>query len=112
MRTIFLLLSLSCLISAHAQVERDPVSAFRQFAGQRLVVLEADFPQRKKIPEGMKAQYEALAGEFNAEGAFPKIILLNSDKALLAVLPYTGQTPADFIGEVKKSLKEAVSPLP
>ena len=148
MRTIFLLLSLSTLISAHAQVERDPVSAFReagqsgrkillvfsgsdwcipcirfekniltdsafrQFAGQRLVVLEADFPQRKKIPDGMKAQYEALAGEFNAEGAFPKIILLNSDKALLAVLPYTGQTPADFIGEVKKSLKEAVSPLP
>jgi thioredoxin-related protein len=148
MRTVLLLLSLSALISARAQVEPDPEkafrearqsgrqillvfsgsdwclpcihfekniltdSAFRQFAGQRFVVLQADFPQRKKIPAQVKAQYETLAGQFNAEGAFPKIILLTSDKALLAVLPYTGQSPADFIGEVRKSLKEAAPSLP
>ena len=141
MRTILLLLSLSTLISARAQVEPDPEKAFRQarqsgrqillvfsgsdwclpcirfekniltdsafrdFAGKRFVILEADFPQRKKIPAPMRSQYEALAGQFNAEGAFPKIVLLTPDKTLLAVLPYTGQSPADFIGEVRKSLK-------
>ena len=141
MRTILLLLSLSTLTSARAQVEPDPEKAFRQarqsgrqillvfsgsdwclpcirfekniltdsafrdFAGKRFVILEADFPQRKKIPAPMRSQYEALAGQFNAEGAFPKIVLLTPDKTLLAVLPYTGQSPADFIGEVRKSLK-------
>lgn len=141
MRTILLLLSLSTLISARAQVEPDPEkafrearqsgrqillvfsgsdwclpcirfekniltdSAFRNFAGERFVILEADFPQRKKIPAPRRSQYEALAGEFNTEGAFPKIVLLTPDKTLLAVLPYTGQSPADFIGELRKSLK-------
>jgi thiamine biosynthesis lipoprotein len=140
MRTILLLLSLSSLLSANAQVEPDPEkafrearqsgrqillvfsgsdwcmpcirfekniltdSAFREFAGKRIVILEADFPQRKKIPTPMRSQYEALAGEFNTEGAFPKIVLLTPDRKLLAILPYTGQSPADFIGEVKKSL--------
>lgn len=141
MRTVFLLLSLSALISARAQMEPDPEkafrearrsgrqvllvfsgsdwclpcihfekniltdSAFRDFAGKRFVILEADFPQRKKIPSPIRSQYEALAGEFNAEGAFPKIVLLTPDKTLLAVLPYKGQSPAEFMGEVRKSLK-------
>jgi thiamine biosynthesis lipoprotein len=140
MRTILLLLSLSSLLSANAQVEPDPEKAFREarqsgrqillvfsgsdwcmpcirfekniltdsavreFAGKRIVILEADFPQRKKIPTPMRSQYEALAGEFNTEGAFPKIVLLTPERKLLAILPYTGQSPADFIGEVKKSL--------
>ena len=142
MRTIFLLLSLSTLISARAQVEPDPEkafrearqsgrqillvfsgsdwclpcirfekniltdSAFRNFAGKRFVILEADFPQRKKIPAARRSQYESLASEFNTEGAFPKIILLTPDKSPLAVLSYTGQSPADFMEEMSRSLKQ------
>jgi thioredoxin-related protein len=141
MRTVFVLLSLSTLLSAHAQVEHDPEaafrearqsgrqvllvfsgsdwcipcirleknilndSAFRQFAGKRFVVLEADFPQRKKLPAGIKTQYEALAGSFNTEGAFPKIVLLSPEKTLLTVVPYTSQSPADFIDQLRKALK-------
>ena len=141
MRTILLLLSLSALLSANAQVEPDPEKAFRaaresgkqvllvfsgsdwclpcirfekniltdsaflHFAGERFVVLEADFPQKKKVPATLKAQYEELAGKFNAEGAFPKIVLLTADRSQLAVLPYTGQSPTRFIQQMKASLQ-------
>ena len=140
MRTVLLLLSLSAMIAAHAQMEPDPEkafgeagrsgkkillvfsgsdwclpcirfeknilsdSAFRQFARERLVVVEADFPQRKKIPPSLKTQYETLAGQFDAEGIFPKIVLLNADKSLVTVLSYDGESPAVFIVQLKKKL--------
>lgn len=141
MRTIFLLLSLSTLLSAQAQVEPDPEkafrearqsgkqvllvfsgsdwcipcirlekniltdSAFRNFAGERFIILEADFPQKKKIPQPLKTQYEELADKFNAEGSFPKILLLTAERSQVAVLSYNGQSPADFIQQMKASLK-------
>lgn len=79
-------------------------SVFRQFARAHLVIVEADFPQRKKIPSPLRAQYETLADQFDPEGAFPKIVLLRADRSLAGVLSYTGQTPAVFIGEVQKKL--------
>lgn len=79
-------------------------SSFRQFVSERLVIVEADFPQRKKISPPLKAQYEALAGRYDPEGAFPKIVLLTADRSLIGVLSYKGQTPATFIEEVRKKL--------
>jgi len=141
MRTIFLLLSLSTLLSARAQMEPDPEkafrearqsgkqvllvfsgsdwcipcirlekniltdSAFRNFAGERFIILEADFPQKKKVAPSLKSQYEELADQFNAEGSFPKILLLTAERTKLAVLSYHGQSPADFIQQMKDSLK-------
>jgi len=79
-------------------------SAFRQFASEHLVIVEADFPQRKKIPPVLKAQYETLADRFDPEGAFPKIVLLTADRSLVGVLSYSGQSPTSFIEEVQKKL--------
>jgi len=79
-------------------------SSFLQFARERLVMVEADFPQRKKIPPPLKAQYESLADRFDPEGAFPKIVLLAADRSLVGILSYTGQSPAAFIEEVRKKL--------
>jgi thiamine biosynthesis lipoprotein len=80
-------------------------SSFRQFAGERLVVLEADFPQRKKVPASLQTQYEALAEQFNPAGNFPQIVLLGPDKKFLAILSYTDQSPTDFIRELRGSLQ-------
>ena len=79
-------------------------SSFLQFARERLVMVEADFPQRKKIPPPLKAQYEALADRFDPEGAFPKIVLLTADRSLVGVLSYKDQSPTAFIEEVQKKL--------
>jgi len=80
-------------------------SAFRNFAGERFIILEADFPQKKKVAPSLKSQYEELADQFNAEGSFPKILLLTAERTKLAVLSYHGQSPADFIQQMKDSLK-------
>lgn len=80
-------------------------SAFRRFAHDKLVLLEADFPQRKKIPAPLKTQYELLAAQFNPNGAFPQIVLLTATKKMVAQVPFLHQTAADFVGEVSQMLK-------
>ncbi len=79
-------------------------SSFQHFAQDKLVLLEADFPQRKKIPAPLKSKYESLAAEFNPNGAFPQIVLLTPAKKLLAQVPFNRQTPADFITTVQQQL--------
>jgi thioredoxin-related protein len=76
-------------------------STFLHYAAQNLVVLKADFPQTKPVAPGLKAQYEALAELFNSEGAFPKIVLLNANKELLATLPVSYE-PDEFIRQIVK----------
>jgi thiamine biosynthesis lipoprotein len=80
-------------------------STFQRFAQDKLILLEADFPQRKRIPAALKTQYELLADEFNPNGAFPQIVLLTSAKRLVAQVPFHQQTAADFITEVQRMLK-------
>ncbi|GAA0539062.1 thioredoxin family protein [Chitinophaga japonensis] len=80
-------------------------TAFQHFAQDKLVLLEADFPQRRRIPASLRSQYESLAAEFNPEGAFPRIVLLTPGKKLLAQVPFIQQSPPDFIAEVQQMLK-------
>jgi thioredoxin-related protein len=80
-------------------------SSFRQLASGLLVVLMADFPQHKKIPDTLRIQYEALSEQFNPSGDFPRIVLLDADKRFLAVLVYAGQSSRDFIREMRELLK-------
>jgi len=78
---------------------------FEAYAAQRLIVLKADFPQKKKIAPTLKSQYEALADTFNPSGNFPYIVLLSSDKKLLGNLTYESQATADFISELEEISK-------
>ena len=80
-------------------------SSFQHFAHDKLVLLEADFPQRKKIPAPLKTQYESLAEQFNPHGAFPLIVLLSPAKKMLAQVPFNHQTAEDFITAVGQKLK-------
>lgn len=77
-------------------------SAFLHFAGERLVILVADFPQRKKIPPPLRAQYEALAEQYDPSGVFPEILLLGPDRRLLATLRYQDQSPGDFMHALRE----------
>ena len=58
---------------------------FLKFAEDKLVLVRADFPRKKKnqlSPEQTK-QNEALAEKYNNEGKFPLTILVNADGKVL-----------------------------
>lgn len=90
--------------------ERQVVSSdlFQQYAKDHLVVLVADFPQRKKLPPGEKRQNEALAQLYNQEGIFPKILLLRPERSIIVNLGYRNQSPEVFIKEISSYLEDAV----
>jgi thioredoxin-related protein len=54
---------------------------FTAMADTTLVMVNADFPRNKKnqLDKRIKAQNEALADRYNAEGKFPFTLLLNAD---------------------------------
>ncbi len=63
---------------------------FVQFSDEQLVLLELDFPYRKKnqLPEEQRLHNEQLAEQYNQDGAFPKVVLLNPDKEVLGEITY------------------------
>ena len=79
-------------------------SSFRKFAGERLVILVADFPQRKRVPDSLRIQYEALAEQFDPSGQFPQIILLDSGRKRVADVAYTDQSPGEFTRDLRSLL--------
>ncbi|WP_118976296.1 thioredoxin family protein [Taibaiella koreensis] len=90
------------------RLEQQVLSAprFTDFARDRFFILKADFPQKKKIPPALQQQYDSLAEAFNAEGRFPKILLLGKDRQLLHAFQQDYPTPAILIAEIEKALKE------
>lgn len=78
--------------------------SFLEFANDNLVILKADFPQRKKLPASEQKQNDALAEEYNPKGVFPKLVLLREDRSVLSALTYSNQTTVEFISQIKESL--------
>jgi thioredoxin-related protein len=79
-------------------------SAFRHFASENLVVIEADFPQKSKLSPEQVARNEKLAEAFNPNGNFPYLVLLNPDKTIITILDYLHYDAVGFIGEIKSAL--------
>jgi thiamine biosynthesis lipoprotein len=79
-------------------------SLFLDYAKNNLIILEADFPQRKKIASTLKVAYNDLADKYNPGGAFPRIVLLDTDGKLWGDLSYRQQPSATFIAEIKQQL--------
>lgn len=60
-------------------------ATFMDFAANRLILLNADFPRRKKnqLSDFQLKQNEALAEKYNPLGKFPLTLLLDADGKLL-----------------------------
>jgi thiol-disulfide isomerase/thioredoxin len=78
--------------------------SFQTFAKNNLIVLKADFPQRKKIAEDVKKQNDALAEKYNPKGLFPHVMLILPGHSTPATLSYTNETPDEFISEINAHL--------
>ena len=82
-------------------------SAFKNFATQNLVLIEADFPQKIKLSKEQILWNERLAEEFNPDGIFPYLLLLNADKSIITSLDYVHYDSGHFIEEIKNAIKSS-----
>lgn len=59
--------------------------AFQDFAKDKLVLVNADFPRLKKnrLPKDQQSINDQLADRYNHEGKFPYTVLLNADGKVL-----------------------------
>jgi thiamine biosynthesis lipoprotein len=79
--------------------------SFVDFAKGNLVVLKADFPQKKKLDPILVKQYERLAEIYNKEGAFPKMILITPGQKELGTIPTSYTEPEQLIEKLQQELK-------
>ena len=80
-------------------------SAFTQFAEKSLVIIIADFPQKKKLLPEQIAINEKLAEEYNPQGVFPLLLLVNPDKSVLTSLDYEHYDTHRFIRQIKDAIQ-------
>jgi protein disulfide-isomerase len=77
---------------------------FKEYASKNLVLLELDFPRRKKMPPETVAQNERLAMKYGIQG-FPTVVVFDSDGKPLGALGYEQGGPQVFIAKLEKLRK-------
>ena len=82
---------------------------FRKFATLNLVLLQVDFPRRKKMMPIQRQMNEELSKKFGVD-SFPTILILSPKGSVLDQLGFEGQTPEEFIEEVKDAMMVVVGP--
>lgn len=77
---------------------------FTAFAQKSLILVELDFPSKKKLPDELKAANRKLAEQYKIEG-YPTIVMLNSaGKEIWRKVGYGGEKAEDYV----KILADAV----
>jgi thioredoxin-related protein len=81
---------------------------FSAYADKNLVLVEIDYPQRKKQSDELKKQNEKLSKQYGIdEKGFPTIMLLDpSGKVLREFTGYDGDTTAGFIARLEGKTKK------
>ncbi len=79
-------------------------SCFQHFIQENLLLLKADFPQKKKMPEKMIRQNELLADRYNPKGIFPLFILISPNQKT-ATITFQHETAAGFTDKLKAALE-------
>jgi len=82
---------------------------FKEYAGQHLVLLRADFPRMKKnqLPKEQVQCNEVLVEKYNSMGKFPLTILLDANgKVIKDWDGYVNQSPEAFVTELKKIINK------
>jgi thioredoxin-related protein len=76
---------------------------FIEYAGKNLVLVEIDYPQRKKQSDTLVKQNERLAQQYRIEEkGYPTLVLLDpAGKIVRELQGYDGETPADIIAWIE-----------
>ena len=72
---------------------------FQKYAEKHFVLLKADFPRKKKnaLPLNQQQANAVLAENYNKNGIFPLVVILNQEGEVLGVTSYQKMTPAQYI---------------
>jgi len=82
--------------------------AFQSLAGEKLVLLRADFPRQKRnqLPGEQVRHNEALAEKYNPDGKFPLTVLLDKDgKVVKQWDGYTFSSQDKFIADLRATVE-------
>jgi thioredoxin-related protein len=74
---------------------------FNQYADSNLVLVEVDFPEKKKLPAAQKRANQALAQQFNVQG-YPTLYVVNPQGRPVRQLGYMPGGPQAFLGALKQ----------
>lgn len=79
---------------------------FKTYAQSNLTMLKIDFPKRRKnrLPEEQKIHNSKLAKQYNTEGVFPYVVVLNTNGEVLGSLGYEGPDPELYIEKLNAIL--------
>lgn len=88
------------------QLERKILSqdAFVSFATDQLIILKADFPQRRRISKTLQQQNDVLAERYNSQGVFPYLLLLTHEGVVQQVLTRLSGSPDELLAEIRSVL--------
>ena len=80
--------------------------AFLTFAKENLILLEVDFPQKKKnrLSKEQMESNEALAERYNLQGAFPLIVVTDHNGRVLGNSGYQKNTVSEYIDQIQSML--------
>lgn len=76
---------------------------FKSYAKDHFVMLQADFPKKKKnsLPTELQNRNNLLAERYNSQGIFPFVVLLDSKGNVLGKTGYLKTTPQDYINHLE-----------
>lgn len=78
---------------------------FKDYADKKLVLVEVDFPQKKKLSADQVKANDALQAKYKIEG-YPTIIVLDGDGKKVGQLGYLKGGPKAFIAELESQTKK------
>ena len=80
---------------------------FKDYAKEHYVMLQADFPRRKKnaLPKEQLNKNKALAEGYNQQGIFPFVVVLNADGEVYGETSYKKLSPKEYIKEMNSFIK-------
>lgn len=74
-------------------------NTFKTYAKEHYVMLQADFPRKKKnaLPESLTNANAQLAEMYNPNGIFPFVVVLDKTGKVLGQTSYKKTTPTEYI---------------
>ncbi len=80
---------------------------FKKYASENYILYKADFPRKKsnKLSEKMSLVNAKLADQFNPNGHFPLVVVLNGEQQVLGALGYEKTSPEAYIQRLNALFK-------
>jgi thioredoxin-related protein len=78
-------------------------AAFAEYAKENLVLLQLDFPAKKKnlLPAEQTAHNEQLAEQYNKKGVFPRVLILTTDGTVQGAMAHPANSAAAYLSSLK-----------